>query len=149
MNASDQFHTGVVVPDLDAELERLTALFGYEWSDEVKASTQVRFPSGEETVEFQFRYSRTTPRLEIIQQQPGTLWMPIEVSGLHHLGFWSDDLAADSADLRASGYELQAEGVDPSSGAVTWAYLAAASGPRVELVSTALRPFLEVLYGAG
>src|SRR5829696_2488683 len=148
MQATEQFHVGVVVPDLDAELDRLTALFGYAWSDEVALTTPVRFPSGEEEVEIRFRYSRNAPRLELIQQRPGTLWMPVEGSGLHHLGYWSDDVAADGAGLRDAGYVVEAEGVD-DAGTPTWAYFGARSGPRIELVSTTVRPFLEQLYGAG
>ena len=145
MDATDQFHVGVVVPDLDGELARLTGLLGYEWGDEVDVPVMVRFPSGEQEVRFRFRYSLDEPRLELIQQQPGTLWMPVEESGLHHLGFWSDDLVADGAVLTASGYSMQAEGVD-DAGVVNWAYYAAPSGPRVELIDRALEPMLELLY---
>ena len=145
MDAANQFHVGVVVPDLDAELDRLSALFGYAWSDEVALTTPVRFPSGEQDVEIRFRYSRDQPRVEIIQQRPGTIWMPVEGSGLHHLGYWSDDVAADAAALREAGYDVEAEGVDPS-GTPTWAYYGAADRPRIELVSTSVRPFMEQLW---
>jgi len=145
MDAANQFHVGVVVPDLDAELDRLTALFGYEWSDEVALTTRVRFPSGEDDVEVRFRYSKNAPRLEIIQQRPGTLWMPVEGSGLHHLGYWSDDVAADGDALLAAGYSVEVEGVD-ESGPPAWAYYGATDRPRIELVSTTLRPFMEQLW---
>ena len=145
MDAANQFHVGVVVPDLDAELGRLNALFGYEWSDEVALTTPVRFPSGEQEVEIRFRYSRNAPRLEIIQQRPGTLWMPVEGSGLHHLGYWSDDVAADGAALGEAGYAVEAEGVD-GNGTPTWAYFGATDQPRIELVSTSVRPFMEQLW---
>src|SRR4051794_19086156 len=112
MDPADQYHVGIVVPDLDEALERLTALFDYEWGDEVDVPTSVRFPGGEQEVRFRFRYSRTLPRIEVIEQAPGTLWMPVEGSGLHHFGHWSDDLAADGTALRDAGYALEAEGVD-------------------------------------
>jgi catechol 2,3-dioxygenase-like lactoylglutathione lyase family enzyme len=148
LRAADQFHVGIVVPDLDAELERLTRLFGYEWGQEVSVTTPVRFPSGDGSVAFRFRYSRSRPRLEIIEQQPGTLWMPVADSGLHHLGYWSDDPTVDGGALDGSGYTLEVEGLDPA-GARSWAFYGAPHGPRIELVSRALQPGLEMLYGDG
>ena len=148
MDAADLFHVGVVVADLDAELERLGSLFGYEWSDEVALTTPVRFPTGEREVEVRFRYSRNGPRLEVIQQRPGTLWMPVEGSGIHHLGYWSEDVVADGAALREAGYAVEAEGVT-DGGPPIWAYFGDGHHPRIELVSTTMRPFMEQLYGGG
>ena len=144
MRAADQFHTGVVVPDLEAALAELTALFGCEWCDEVRVDQPVRLPTGDTTVELQFRYSRSTPRREVIQQQPGTLWMPAD-SGLHHLGYWSDDVAADSAALEQAGNVHEASGTGPD-GSPTWAYHRSPTGPRIELVSRALEPFLALMW---
>jgi hypothetical protein len=145
MKAADQFHTGVVVEDLEKALAELTALFGYEWCDEVHVDQPVQLPSGDATIEFRFRYSRSTPRLEVIQQQPGTLWAPARGSGIHHLGYWSDDVAADSAALEGAGYAFEAAGTGPE-GARTWAYYRPADGPRIELVSRALEPFMEMMW---
>jgi hypothetical protein len=144
MRASDQFHVGIVVADLDRELERLTAVAGYQWGTEVHVDTSVLLPAGEVTVDFRFRYSVDTPRLELIQQQDGTLWMPVEGSGVHHLGYWSDDIAADGAALDGAGFHREASGMD--GGAVNWAYYAGEGRPRIELVSRTLQPFLELLY---
>jgi len=53
-------------------------------------------PDGEATLDLVFTYSKTEPRVEVIQSMPGTLWVPAEDSGIHHLGYWSDDVAADA-----------------------------------------------------
>jgi hypothetical protein len=145
MRAADQFHTGVVVEDLESALVELTELFGYEWCDEVRVEQPVQLPTGAATVEFQFRYSRSTPRLEVIQQQPGTLWMPAAGSGIHHLGYWSDDVAADGAALERAGYALEAAGAGPP-GSRSWAYHRSPAGPRIELVSRSLEPFMAVMW---
>ena len=42
-------------------------------------------------------YSRNAPRVEVIQSVPGTLWVPAVGSGIHHIGYWSDDIARDAA----------------------------------------------------
>ena len=147
MKAADQFHVGIVVADLDAALSRLTDLFGHEWADEIALPVEVRLPTGTETVQIRFRYSRTTPRLEVIEQRPGTVWTTADGSGIHHLGCWSDDLDADGAALAAQGYTLEAEGVDPA-GDPMWSYWGGPDRPRIELVSRALEPMLALLWGA-
>ena len=103
MKAADQFHVGIVVDDLDAALADLSALFGHEWCPKLSVSTPVVLPDGEATLDLVFTYSRTEPRVEVIQSMPGTLWMPAEGSGIHHLGYWSDDVAADAAASDSSG----------------------------------------------
>ena len=94
MRPADQFHVGIVVDDLDRALGDLSARFGYRWADEIHVDQPVQLPHGTATVEFRFRYSRDAPRLEIIEARPGTLWVPARDSGIHHLGYWSDDIAA-------------------------------------------------------
>jgi hypothetical protein len=44
--------------------------------------------------------------------------------------------------LAQSGLAREAAGVQPD-GSATWAYHRGASGPRIELVSTRLRPLME------
>ena len=137
MNPDDQFHIGIVVEDLDAGLAELGALLGHEWGPEVDVEQPVRLPDGATTVRFRFRYSRTTPRLEVIQAQPGTLWTPATGSGIHHLGWWSDDVVGDGARLVAAGYALEVAGED-GQGTRSWAYHRSPAGPRIELVSREL-----------
>jgi hypothetical protein len=134
MKAVDHFHVGIVVDDFDSALDELADLFGYEWCPTLSISTPVVLPDGEATLDLVFTYSRTTPRVEVIQSMPGTLWVPAPASGIHHLGYWSDDVAADAARLTARGYAAEATGVRPDGTAV-WAYHRSASSPRVELVS--------------
>lgn len=145
MKAADQYHVGIVVDDLDAALARLTALFGYEWCDEVHVATEVQLPSGVVEVDHRFRYSRSTPRLEVIQSHPGTVWEPATGSGIHHLGYWSDDVPGDAAVLEANGYEREAAGIGPD-GVPHWTYHRSPTGPRVELVSRALEPYLSLMW---
>ncbi len=147
MRAADQFHVGIVVEDLDASLEQLSILFGYEWGAEMRTETQVELPDGEMMVEVRFRYSRDTPRVELIQARPGTLWTPVANSGIHHLGYWSDDVAADGAELEQAGYAFEAAGSD-GRGARLWTYHRSERGPRIELLSRALEPLLSPLWEA-
>lgn len=148
MKAADQFHVGIVVDDLDAALAQLSDLFGYEWCDEIAVSTPVALPTGDVVVDQRFSYSTNAPRLEIIQSIPDTLWMPAAGSGIHHVGYWSDDVARDSAALEERGLRREAAGTRPD-GTIYWAYHRAASRPRIELVTTELRPTLEQYWATG
>ena len=148
MTAADQFHVGIVVDDPAATMSDLTALFGYEWADELGGVVSVSGPDGDGTITLQAWYSTSEPRLEIVQSVPGTVWTPAEGSGVHHLGYWVDDVAAGSAELERRGYPVEVVGRRPD-GAAYWAYHRSPSGPRVELVSRSLRPTMESYFATG
>jgi hypothetical protein len=148
VRAHDQFHTGIVVDDLDAALVDLSELFGYEWCPELHIQTPVVLPTGELTLDLRFTYSVTVPRLELIQSIPGTLWVPAATSGVHHLGYWSDDVASDGDRLVARGYAVEATGARPDGNAI-WAYHRNPAGPRIELVSNELREGLFQYWESG
>jgi hypothetical protein len=147
VNARDQYHVGIVVPDLATAKEELAGLFGYVWGTDVGGKTRVRFPSGISEIELLLVYSVTTPRVELVQRVPGTLWEPAIGSGVHHIGYWSDDVAGDAAKLEAARFEHEASGVDPD-GNPMWAYHRSSTGPRIELVSRALEPLMHGLWSA-
>jgi len=147
VRGADQFHIGVIVDDLDAALVELTKMFGYEWCPPLAVQTPVVLADGKMMLDLRFTYSVTTPRVEVVQAIPGTLWVPAIGSGIHHAGYWSDDLTADSALLEANGYLTEAKGVRPD-GTPAWAYHQSPSGPRIELVSRQLQPGLEQYWGS-
>lgn len=146
MRAEDQFHVGIVVDDVDATLAELTARFGYKWSDRIGGPTSVVLPTGPTEVEFSLVYSRTVPRLEIIRSVPGTIWTPVAGSGIHHIGYWCDDVDADARELESSGFTTEAVGTQPD-GRANWAYHRGPTGPRIELMSRRLQPLLEHVWG--
>lgn len=148
MNAEDQFHTGIVVDDFEGTLARLTELFGYEWCEEMGAEIPVTLPHGVETLNLRFAYSKTAPRLEIIRPVPGSLWVPAAGSGIHHLGYWSADVAADAAALEARGFAREAAG-EGEDGVPYWTYHRTATGPRIELVSRTMQPVMEQYFATG
>ena len=148
MKPADQFHVGIVVDDLDAALADLTELFGYQWCSEMSVRTPVTVATGETELDLRFTYSVSTPRVEVIQSIPGTLWVPAAGSHIHHLGYWSDDLAADTVHLAGRGYAAEATGARPD-GSPVWAYHKSPHGPRIELVSRQLEPGLEQYWASG
>ncbi|HUJ65726.1 MAG TPA: VOC family protein [Acidimicrobiales bacterium] len=148
MRAADQFHAGIVVDDFEATLEQLSELFGYVWGQEIRTPVPVRLPTGEELLDMGLVYSLTLPRLEIVRSIPGTLWTAPPGSSVHHLGYWSDDIEADSARLAENGYLNEAVGCD-GDGNPYWAYHKSSTGPRIELVSRALEPALQGYWDTG
>ena len=142
MRAEDQFHVDIVADDFEAALADLSSMFGYEWSDELGGPIQVRLPNGPALLNLRCAYSRSSPRLEIVGRIPGTLWEPAAGSGIHHVGYWSDDVAADSAELERHGYVAEATSDGPD-GVPLFAIYRRATGFRVELVSRIAQPGLE------
>jgi hypothetical protein len=147
LRAADQYHVGIVVDDPAATMAQLTELLGYEWADPIGGTITVSLPGGDREIEMRAWYSKTTPRLEIVQSHPGTVWSRAD-SGLHHFGYWVDDLAATISDLEKRGYALEAAGKLPD-GQPYWAYLSAPAGPRLEVVSRQLQPIMERYFETG
>lgn len=102
MNPANQFHLGIVTADFEATMDRLSSVFGYEWGRETGGPIAVTLPDGEKVLDLKCAFSTAVPRLELVRAIPGTLWEAAE-GGIHHVGFWSDDVAADTAELQASG----------------------------------------------
>jgi catechol 2,3-dioxygenase-like lactoylglutathione lyase family enzyme len=140
------FHAGIVVDDLDATLDWFTRVAGYRWTDVVEVDQAAETPDGEVTVHLRMVFSAVDPRLEFQQAAPGTIWVPAD-SGVHHLGYWSDDVESDLATLEANGTRYEVKSFNPDgSGTLLWAYCKGSTGPRIELVSRALEPFIEYLW---
>ncbi len=72
--------------------------------------------------------------------------MPVAGSGIHHAGYWSDDVDADSRKLERRGFATEAIGT-PADGGALWAYHRGPTGPRIELMSRQLQPLLEHVRG--
>ena len=142
MRADDLFHVGIVSADAGATVATLSAVLGYEWAGEVGSPIEVRLPTGDAVLDLRCNYSTSLPRLEVVQAIPGTLWEPAPGSGIHHLGYWSDDVAAGAAELEAQGYEREAARLGPD-GTPFFTFHRHPSGFRIELLTRAAQPSLE------
>jgi lactoylglutathione lyase len=142
MKAEDLYHTGIVVDDLEATMERLAKVAGYTWTDVVSVDQQAVTPDGEITVPMKMVYSGADPRLELLQTVPGTVWTPTE-SGVHHIGYWSDDVESDLATMESNDMTIEVKSYNPDgSGTLLWVYAKGLTGPRIELVSRSMEPFI-------
>ena len=112
MKPENLYHSGIVVDDLDATLDWFTKVAGYRWTDVVEVDQVAQTPDGEVTIPMRMAYSGDAPRVEIIQTAPGTIWVPAD-SGVHHLGYWSDDVESDLAALECQRPALPGKVVQP------------------------------------
>ncbi|KAA9156191.1 VOC family protein [Amycolatopsis acidicola] len=138
MRAGDQFHLGIVAGDLEAMMSALSAVLGYEWGPVVGGPNPVTLPGGERVLDIRCAYSVSVPRLEVIRSIPGTLWEP---DGIHHLGYWSDDVAGDGCELADKGFRVEASRTGPD-GKPYFAFYRNDDGVRIELLSRAAEPGL-------
>jgi hypothetical protein len=91
-------------------------------------------------------YSVDAPHLELIEEVPGSVWVCNQQSNLHHIGFWSDDLAADHARLTGSGCPMQLCGRAGDDAPASFAYHRNNSGVRIEIVDATMREAMGFLF---
>ncbi|HTT87107.1 MAG TPA: VOC family protein [Acidimicrobiales bacterium] len=147
MKAEDLYHTGIVVEDFEGAQRWFTEVAGYRWCDDLSVEQTVWTPEGERGVPIRFAYTMGEPRLEILQAVPGTVWT-VSTSGIHHLGYWSDDVDGDVEMLVGNGLRAEVKAPLPD-GSSLWAYCRGDRGPRVELVSRSLEPMMAEWFASG
>lgn len=69
--------------------------------------------------------------LEVIQDQPGTIFQPSPDGGFHHIAYLVEDIDTASDQLRNAGWHV--ETVPVQDGKPSWVYLISPFGMRVEI----------------
>ncbi|OBI51219.1 VOC family protein [Mycobacterium sp. E796] len=153
LHPQDFYHTGVVVPDLGAAMARLSALAGYRWINPMSYTLPFRTASGVRELTSTIVYSLQSPHVELVQEVPGSPWTAAPGNAVHHLGYFTDDLAESARALEANGFTLEMTADTPGSELSLFAYFTDASGTRIEIVDRALFPdfpaFLQSMAGQG
>lgn len=145
MSLSELFHVGIVVPDLEVGCARFTHLLGLEWGPVLRNDIEVRDGAGFDLVVPNVMvYSTSAPHIELIQETPGTPWVCNEHSNLHHIGFFSDRLVADSGQLHAASCPLEFMDGHGDGPPAMFAYHRDPLGVRIEVVNADLRSMMEV-----
>jgi catechol 2,3-dioxygenase-like lactoylglutathione lyase family enzyme len=142
------YHVGIVVPDVEAAQTTLTEQLAVTWGPVLHLdAVEYRDGAGEDVMlPTTMCYSVDGPHLELIQEVPGSIWVRNEHSNLHHIGFWSDDLAADGSDLTGAGCPLQLCGRSKDAAPVSFAYHRNDLGVRIELVDATLQETMSFLF---
>ena len=142
------YHVGIVVPDIAAAQAQLTEFIGVTWGPVLRLeATDYRDGSGRDLVlPTAMCYSVEQPCLELIEELPGSIWVRNDHSNLHHIGFWSRNLAGDSTALTGSGCPMQLCGRAGDHAPVSFAYHRTDLGVRIEIVDSAMSDAMEFLF---
>ncbi len=140
LRPEDFYHTGIVVPDLDEAMARLSALAGYRWITPMSYTLPFRTAAGVRELASTIVYSLQSPHVELVQEVPGSPWTAAPGNAVHHLGYFSDNLAESARALEANGFTLEMTADTPGSDLALFAYYTDASGTRIEIVDRALFP---------
>jgi hypothetical protein len=145
MPLHDLYHTGIVVRNLDGAMQEFTEAVGVRWlpTPPEPMLIPVWTPDGMQEVPFRAAYSVDGPvHLELVEVTiDGTLWSTSTDGRVHHLGYWSDDLAATSAELESNGFDKVAAG-GLGDGRTLWVYHQRGNGPYIEHVSRELESYI-------
>lgn len=146
------FHTGIRVPDLDTAMAQLGATLGVTWAAPQSIDAQPIWTPGEGqgAVPLRFVYSAEGPQhIELLEGPEGTVWDGREHPGVHHVGLWVDDVAAEADRCVAEGWSVAAAQRAPQDGYGSYVYVRPPAGPIVELVWSAARPRFEAWWAGG
>jgi hypothetical protein len=96
------YHVAFVVPDLEEAMSRYHQALGCDWTSIRDRTRPLTTPEGTEDVRLRVVFSvQGPPHIELIERAPGTLWDGPET--MHHIGYWVDDVRAESARLAGCG----------------------------------------------
>lgn len=143
------FHVGIVVEDLDAARQRLTDLFGITWGPiQRMPAVDVRDGNGRDlALPSNICYSADEPRIELIEEVPGSVWVRNPYSNLHHIGFWTPTFDDDTSALTGGACPVQLCGRAGAAAPAMWAYHDVPDlGIRVEVLDDGLRDLMSYLF---
>ncbi|MFM1724488.1 MULTISPECIES: VOC family protein [Rhodococcus] len=130
-------HVGIVVPDSDAAVQHFEDLYGLPIRLLPESHYHCRIDGvAHSTVQRLGLSIEGPPHVELLREVPeSTVWH--SRSGVHHLGFVVDDLAAASAELERRGSPLWMGGLAGGQCPVGTAYHRDSLGLTIELLDAA------------
>ena len=140
LRPEDLYHTGIIVPDLDAAMARLSALAGYRWITPLSYTLPFRTATGTRELTSTIVYSVQSPHVELLQEVPGSPWTAAPGNSVHHLGYFTDDLADTAELLESNGFTFEMTADVSGQDLALFAYYVDPFGTRVEIVDRALFP---------
>lgn len=105
LHPKDFFHSGLIVENLEATCQELSRTQGVTWSPLLVTEVPIwRLKTGGiEMLPVRAIFTVEFPHLEVLQAMPGTRTETMPGKPLDHLGYWSDDLLAESEALEKQG----------------------------------------------
>lgn len=146
------YHTGIRVADLDKAMAELGDTLSLVWA-EVREVPQMPYwtpDDGMVSSPLRFVYSCQPPQhVELVEGGPGSIWDGREVPGVHHVGVWCDNVAAETEAAIADGWTCMAAGASPDNGYGRWSYVQPPTGMLVEFVSAEILPGFQKWWSDG
>jgi catechol 2,3-dioxygenase-like lactoylglutathione lyase family enzyme len=148
---TDFFHTGVVVDDMQRATAEMSKAFGFEWAEPTEILAPVRLHDGVVQAHRWVTYSiGGAHAIELIQQADGEIYVPTDGSQrLHHLGFWVDDLTAESRRLESLGMPVRMMGPAHADQPYFAFHDGMLGGLFIELLSVVRKPAIEAWRAGG
>jgi lactoylglutathione lyase len=145
------YHFGIRVPDIHEAMTELGSSLGLTWCSLQEREQSVWTPeTGLTTVALRFTYSTEGPQhVELLEGAPGSIWDGSGRTGIHHVGVWVDDVAAETRTLVEQGWTVAAAQTDPGKGFGAFTYVVPPIGAIVELVSSAIEPMFQRWWAGG
>jgi hypothetical protein len=111
------FHTGIIVDDLERAMSTWGVALGLHWAPPKTATTPMRCPDGVLGREVRFSYSVEGPHhIELLQQVDPSPYLSLTGGRhIHHLGYYTRDLAGQSRRLEELGFPCELSGVADSA----------------------------------
>ncbi|MDT3442241.1 MULTISPECIES: VOC family protein [unclassified Pseudofrankia] len=137
----DLFEIGLIVPDIETSIEQFHKAFGYTFAVVVDGVLPTRDADGDTVPPMRIAVSReVSPQIELLEAVPGTHLVAPAGTGLHHLGYYVDDLQAASDALAALGIPFARGGFHEDVFPASWVYHEMADGTVIELVDRQSAP---------
>ena len=152
MTASNLFHVGILVPDLDEAVERFAEVLGLSFKEPAVAHVD-RFEQGASVEALDLRISWSIegpPYLELLESQDNGGLYGHHHEGLHHVGLWEPDPEALIGRLRNLGLGQEATQYSPDDRILaTYTAPAELYGTRLEFIDASRRPGMEAWIAGG
>ena len=153
MTVSPYFHIGILVPDLDAAIERFSDVLGVTFADRVYQDSETFDDGGVmRNLRLHLTYSIDgPPYYELLEAQGDDgLYSINHGAGLHHVGIWEADCVAKREELYGKGMTHEATIYRPDrSIIVTFFDPGPLGGVRVELADLDLKEGHEAWLSGG
>ena len=145
------FYTGLLVHDLDQAMDDIGRSHNVTWAAVRDWPMDVWLPDqGYISMDIKLTFSQQGPvRLEIIQGSAGTPVDPAQGVGVHHVGYFVEDPAAETRRLLDEGGTLVMAAASPEDGYGRFSYVRTTSGLLVEPVALASRERFEAWWAGG
>jgi Glyoxalase/Bleomycin resistance protein/Dioxygenase superfamily len=132
-------HIGIAVDNLDTAMLSVGAQLGLTWATPQLRRLSAFWCGRPFEAEIWVTWSREgPPHVELVCGGSGTPWETGHGDVLHHLAYWTDDLAVEVERLRRDGCELELTGAAASGAPSTFAYVRRPAGLRIELMDRAV-----------